>query len=163
MVRGLDYYTNTVFEVTHPELGAQDAIAAGGRYDTLIEDFGGKRTGAFGFAIGLERLLMALFSKRETDIAEKKLDLYIATTSPKVYTEAFKTLITLRRVGLFCEIDFHGKSLKSQMRQANKRKAAFVAIFGDEELKRGEVILRNMKTSEQRNIKLCELSSVIKK
>lgn len=164
MVRGLDYYTNTVFEVTHPGLGAQDAIAAGGRYDNLIKDFGGRHTGAFGFAIGVERLLMALSSEGKAKAPEgKKLALYVATTGPDVYTEAFKAVIPLREEGLFCEVNLQGRSLKSQMRQANRKKAAFVAIFGDDELKRGEVVLRNMKTSEQRNVRLDELGREIKK
>jgi histidyl-tRNA synthetase len=162
MVRGLDYYTNTVFEVTHPGLGAQDAIAAGGRYDNLIEDFGGKKTGAFGFAIGMERLLMAISSEKKIATQKKGLDLYVATTSDKMYDEAFKAVIPLRESGLFCEVNYEPRSLKSQMRQANKKGARFVAIFGDEELKRGEVALRDMKTSEQCNIRLNELAGKIK-
>ena len=163
MVRGLDYYTNTVFEITHPGLGAQDAIAAGGRYDNLVEDFGGKKTGACGFALGVERLIMALSSEKKADLEEKKLDLYAAATSDNAYAEAFKTVITLRQDGILCEINFQEKSLKAQMRQANKKGARFTVIFGDDELKRGEVVLRNMKTSEQRNIKLSELAKEIKK
>ena len=163
MVRGLDYYTNTVFEVTHSELGAQDAISPGGRYDNLVGDFGGKNRGAFGFALGMERLLMALSSKKGVSPEERKPDLYIATTSDDVYDEAFNAVIVLREGGISCEIDFQEKSLKAQMRQANKRGARFVAIFGDEELKRGEVVLRNMKTSEQRNIRIEELIKEIKK
>ncbi len=162
MVRGLDYYTNTVFEVTHPGLGAQDAIAAGGRYDNLVEDFGGKKTGAFGFALGTERLLMALSSEKKAGPQKKGLDLYVATTGDKMYTEAFKAVIPLRENGIFCEVNFQGRSLKSQMRQANKKEARFVAIFGDEELKRGEVALRDMKTSEQRNVKLSDLAKEVR-
>ena len=163
MVRGLDYYTNTVFEVTHPDLGAQDAIAAGGRYDNLIKNFGGKDTGAFGFAIGVERLLIALNQGQDIKIEGKKLDLYLATTSENVQCEAFKTMVSLRENGILSEMDFQKRSLKSQMRQANKKKARFVAIFGDEELKKGEVVLRNMEKRVERNIKLEELSKYVKK
>ncbi|MDD5680584.1 MAG: histidine--tRNA ligase [Candidatus Omnitrophica bacterium] len=162
LVRGLDYYTSTVFEVTHPALGSQDAIAAGGRYDNLIEDFGGKKTGAFGFAVGVERLLLALSSKGEIKTTKSGTALYIAATGEDVYPEAFKSTMALRREGISCEIDFQGRSLKAQMRQANKKNAAFVAIFGDEELKRGEVVLRDMKTKEQRNVKLSELAKAVK-
>jgi histidyl-tRNA synthetase len=165
MVRGLDYYTGTVFEVTHPALGAQDAIAAGGRYDNLIEDFGGKKTPSIGFAIGMERLIMALpAEKKERLEKEKRLQLYLLTTSNAVYEEAEKTVEPLRGEGIFCEMNFEpGKSLKSQMKHANKKNTKCVVIFGDEEIKRGEVILRNMDTSEQKNVKLSELVSVVKK
>jgi len=163
MVRGLDYYTNTVFEVTHPGLGAQDAIAAGGRYDNLVADFGGKKTGAFGFALGMERLLMALSSEEKAAMEKKRLDLYAATAGDDVYGEAFKAVISLRKDGILCEINFQERSLKSQMRQANKKGARFTAIFGGEELKRGEVVLRDMKTSEQRNVKLGGLADEVKK
>lgn len=165
MVRGLDYYTKTVFEVTHPALGAQDAIAAGGRYDNLIEDFGGKKTPAIGFAIGIERLLMALPAEiKEKEKKGKRLELYVVTTGRVVYDEAEKAIESLRDEDIFCEISFDpDKSLKSQMNQANKKNAKFVAIFGEEELKGGEVVLRNMDTSEQRNVKLNELAKVVKK
>jgi len=165
MVRGLDYYTKTVFEVTHPALGAQDAIAAGGRYDNLIEDFGGKKTPAIGFAIGMERLIMALPNElKEKEKRGKRLELYVATTGNVVYDEAEKAIEPLRDEGIFCEINFDpDKSLKSQMNQANKKQAKFVAIFGEEELKRGEVVLRNMDTSEQGNVKLNELAKVVKR
>ena len=163
MVRGLDYYTNTVFEVTHSGLGAQDAIAAGGRYDNLVENFGSKKIGAFGFAVGVERLIMALSCEKAGDTIEEKPDLYAAVVGEQVYDEAFKTVIALRKKGLSCAINFQAKSLKSQMRQANKEHARFVAIFGDEELKRGEVVLRDMASSEQRNIKLDQLAGELKK
>jgi len=163
MVRGLDYYTKTVFEVTHSALGAQDAIAAGGRYDNLIEDFGGKKTPAIGFAIGIERLLMALPPEKKKEIEskkEKKL-VYIATTSSDAYNKAYEVLKPFRFEDekFVYEINYdRTRSLKAQMRQADKKKASFVAIFGDEELKRNEVILRNMKTSEQKKIELNKFS-----
>lgn len=165
MVRGLDYYTKTVFEVTHPELGAQDAIAAGGRYDNLIEDFGGKKTPAIGFAIGIERLLMAIpAEEKERWNKRQRLQLYLVTTGSAVYDEAEKAIELLREEGVFCEINFDpNRSLKSQMNRANKNEARCTAIFGEEELKRGEVVLRDMDTSEQKNVKLEELAKVVKK
>jgi len=163
LVRGLDYYTSTVFEVTHQALGSQDAIAAGGRYDNLIADFGGKKNGAFGFAVGIDRLLLALSSKGSLKAPGKnKTDLYIATTGEDVYEEAFKNAVALRQKGVSCEIDLQGRSLKAQMRNANKRDATYVAIFGSEELKKNEVVLKDMKTSEQRNIKISDLAKVVK-
>ncbi|MDP3789972.1 MAG: ATP phosphoribosyltransferase regulatory subunit, partial [Candidatus Omnitrophota bacterium] len=162
LVRGLDYYTSTVFEATQSSLGSQDAIAAGGRYDNLIADFGGKKTGAFGFAVGIDRLLLALSSKGGLKAEKNKIDLYIATTGEDVYEEAFKNAVALRQKGVSCDIDLQGRSLKSQMRNADKRDAAFVAIFGSEELKNGEVVLKDMKTSEQKNVKINELESLVK-
>jgi len=164
MVRGLDYYTSTVFEVTHPALGAQDAVAAGGRYDNLIENFGGKKTGAIGFAIGVDRLIMALPAERRKELEkEKQLELYVVTTGKNSYGTAYREIEKLRDKNLFCEINYDPeKSLKSQMNRANKKNAKYVAIFGDEELKKGEVVLRDMKTSEQRNVKLTDLASAVK-
>ncbi|MEA3305271.1 MAG: histidine--tRNA ligase [Candidatus Omnitrophota bacterium] len=158
MVRGLDYYTGIVFVVTHSGTGAQDAIAAGGRYDNLVEDFGGKKTEAIGFAIGMERLVMALSPEKKMKLEKnRELEVYTATTGSNVCDEAYKTMEPFRD-SLFCEINYDPKkSLKSQLRQANKKNARLVVIFGDEELKRGEIVLRNMKTSEQRNIKTSEL------
>lgn len=162
LVRGLDYYTSTVFEVTHPALGSQDAIAAGGRYDNLIADFGGKKAGAFGFAVGIDRLLLALSSKGGIKTGGNKPVLYIAVTGEDVYQEAFKSAVSLRLEGIPCEIDMQGRSLKAQMRNANKKNAAFAAIFGDEELKKGEVVLKDMKTSEQRTVKLSDLAHLVR-
>jgi histidyl-tRNA synthetase len=165
MVRGLDYYTNTVFEVTHSALGAQDAIAAGGRYDNLVEDFGGRKTGAFGFAIGIERLLMALATeeKKTGKPFSPEIYLVLTTISDAMYAKAFKAMDELMKEGRLCDMNLQDKSLKAQMRQASKKGARFVAIFGDDELRRGEVVLRNMKTSEQCNVKLGELAKEVKK
>ncbi len=159
IVRGLDYYTGAVFEVTHAAMGAQDAIAAGGRYDNLMGDFGGKRAGAIGFAIGVERLIMALPpEKREEILTERnrQLDLFAVTTSSAVYDAAYTVIENLRdKEDILCDINYDaGRSLKSQMNLANKKNARFTAIFGDEELKKGEVALRNMKTKEQKNARL---------
>ena len=170
MVRGLDYYTNTVFEVTHPALGAQDAIAAGGRYDNLVEDFGGKKTGAFGFAIGMERLLMALTTEEKKPLRPFRAKVYIVippldnkTLQNNMFIKGLEARMKLRKEELWCEINTQEKSLKAQMRQANKSGAPFVAIFGEDEFKRGEVVLRNMKTTEQWNVKLTELVEEVKK
>lgn len=168
IVRGLDYYTSTVFEVTHPSLGAQDAIAAGGRYDNLIGDFGGKPTGAIGFAVGMERLIMALPSeKKDAILAEKdrQPELFVVTTSAAAHDIAYRAFENLRdKEEIFCEINHDtGRSLKSQMGLANKKNAKFVAIFGDDELKKNEVVLRNMKTAEQITVRLDRLYEDLKR
>ncbi len=162
LARGLDYYTRTVFEITSDSLGAKDAIGAGGRYDNLVKDLGGKKdTPAIGFAFGIERLLIAtdeaLREKKTTSI---KSDVFIATATRSSYNEAFRFLKWLREERFVSEIDYDGRSLKSQMRRAEKLGARFVVIFGEEELKKGRVVLRDMQKGEQEEV---ELSKAIEK
>lgn len=152
LVRGLDYYTGAVFEVTHKNLGSQDAVAAGGRYDNLIEQLGGDKTPACGFAIGLDRLLLA--SKDKIPAKEGRVELFIAPLGDEAQYEGFKLLTDLRNKGVSSQMGFDGKSLKSQMRLADKIKAKRVLIIGEEELKKGAAVLRNMDTKEQKEVKL---------
>ncbi len=149
LVRGLDYYTRTTFEVVHKKLGAQDAIGAGGRYDNLIADLGGQPKGACGFAIGMERTVMAL-----QDIPELGggLKIYIATMGEEAYKLGFSLAMALRGQGISAEVDFEGKSLKAQMRTADKLGAKYVAIIGDNEIKDHSITLRNMATKEQTSV-----------
>ena len=149
LVRGFDYYTATVFEITHRALGAQDALCGGGRYDNLVADLGGPPLGAVGFAIGVERVLMAL---RESGQAEERprLDVFVATVGGDVRPAAFTHLVALRRAGLRAEADYEGRSLKAQMRSANKLGARFVLIVGEDEARQGVFRLRNMATAEEK-------------
>lgn len=151
IVRGLDYYTKTTFEVTHPNLGAQDAIAAGGRYDNLVRDSGGPKTGACGFAIGEDRLIMALGPAARSAAS---LGVYIACIGEEPYRRGFKLCSDLRINAVSAEIDYQEKSLKAQMRQANKRGAKCVAILGPDELEKGVIALRNMSNGEQREVRI---------
>ncbi len=160
IVRGLDYYTKTAFEVTHVNLGAQDAIGAGGRYDNLVGDTGGPRMGACGFAIGEDRLITALGKKA---LEALSLDLYIAALGDKPYGEGFKLCNELRLNGISAEIDYQNKSLKAQMRQANKKGAKYVAILGEDELEKDTIILRNMANGEQKEIKISNFINEAKK
>ena len=146
LVRGLDYYTKTTFEVVHKKLGAQDAIGAGGRYDNLISELGGQPKGACGFAIGMERSIMALQEVPELDGG---LKIYIATMGDEAYKLGFSLAMTLRGQGISAEVDFEGKSLKAQMRTADRLGAKYVAIIGDDEIKNHTITLRNMSTKEQ--------------
>ena len=146
LVRGLDYYTKTTFEVVHKKLGAQDAIGAGGRYDNLVADLGGPQKGACGFAIGMERTIMALQKTPELDGGLKT---YIATMGEEAYKLGFSLAMALRGQGISAEMDFEGKSLKAQMRAADRLGAKYVAIIGDDELKNHTITLRNMGTKEQ--------------
>ena len=150
MVRGLDYYTKTVFEVSHPKLGSQDALAAGGRYDHLIESFGGAPAGAVGFAIGVERLLMA---RKTTDHEAAAIFVFIAILGEEAAVRGFDLVSELRQKGVAASMDFSAKSLKGQMRAADKHKSRYVAILGEDELKKGIVILKDMKDGSQAEIK----------
>jgi histidyl-tRNA synthetase len=161
MVRGLDYYTKTVFEISHPKLGSQDALAAGGRYDHLIESFGGKPAGAVGFAVGVERLLMSMAEEGGDKVPDRRA-LFIAVLGEQPLKEGFKLLSQLRKAGLTALMDFSAKSLKSQMRAADKSKSRYVIILGEDELKRGSMVLKDMKDGAQRELGLKDAVQTLK-
>jgi histidyl-tRNA synthetase len=152
LVRGLDYYTGVVFEVTHKNLGSQDAVAAGGRYDNLVEELGGSKTPACGFAIGLERLIMAASGK--IGVKEDKAELFLIGLGQAAQKAAFKILTALRNKGVACQMGIDEKSLKSQMRFADKINAKRVLIIGEAELKTGMAVLRDMQNKTQKEIRL---------
>ena len=149
MVRGLDYYTLTVFEFTHPKLGAQDAVAAGGRYDTLIASFGGPKAGAVGFALGMERLALCMGEPADDGFEDS---VFIVALGDTAFSESFKLLSQLRGAGVRATMDLAPKSMKSQMRLADKTKSAFTLILGDNELKSGQWVLKNMRMGSQETI-----------
>jgi len=150
MVRGLDYYTSIVFEVSGPSLGAQDTVAGGGRYDTLIEELGGPSLGASGFSIGLERLLLGLEGSEIPDPIPPCGSLYLVTVSPEAFRPNFILLSTLRQKGFSAIMDYQERSIKAQMREANKRGVDYVLIRGEEEIAKGGVKLKDMKNGEER-------------
>lgn len=155
LVRGLDYYTNTVFEITSSQLGAQDAIGAGGRYNNLIKALGGPDIPAVGFALGIERMLLCLGQSS----LKQSLDVFIAVTSSNLKKEAFKILNSLREAGLACDYDYCQKSLKAQLRFAQKKGADYVIIVGDDELKEGCVLLKDMEKGIQKKVNIGDLCS----
>ena len=151
--RGLDYYTRTVFEVRAKGLGAQDAVAAGGRYDHLVEELGGPSMGAVGFAAGIERLLMAVGKNPATQSeAPKRHGVYLAMAQPTVLNEGFRFVQQLRERGVFATMDYDGKSLKAQFREADKARCRFVAILGEVELKQRAITLKDLEQSSQRTV-----------
>lgn len=154
LVRGLDYYTRTAFEITAGGLGAQNSVAGGGRYDNLVEEIGGPPTPAIGFAIGVERLVSILKVKNGLG-AEPKV--FIASLGEKADREAFRILDRLRSKGISSERDYESKSLKSQMRKADKYNAKYVIILGDDEISRGRLILKNMKDGKQEEIDISRI------
>ncbi|PLX82884.1 MAG: histidine--tRNA ligase [Desulfuromonas sp.] len=151
MVRGLDYYTKTTFEMVTGSLGAQNAVAAGGRYDGLIKEIGGPELPGIGFAIGLERLVLML--GEETAAAERP-ELFIATLGEKATQAGFTLLTKLQRHGIHAEMEYTGKSLKAQLRRADKLQAKRVLILGEDELERGVGQLRYMDESRQQEADL---------
>lgn len=151
LVRGLDYYTGVIFEVIHPALGSQDAIAAGGRYDNLVGDFGGPEVGAAGYAIGMERVIIALKRKDLSSCYKttKKL-LFIATLGRNAKVEGYNICKKVRdELNIPVYMDVRDSSLKSQMRLADKLGAFFVIIIGEEELKKSGVVFRDMFAKKQ--------------
>ncbi|MCP4652240.1 MAG: histidine--tRNA ligase [Candidatus Omnitrophica bacterium] len=158
LVRGLDYYTNTVFEITSSALGSQDAIGAGGRYNNLIKNLGGPDIPAIGFALGIERILIALGESGE----KERLKAYVAVADNSLRGDALKMVNELRGEGISCDTDYCLKSLKGQLRAAVKRRARFVVIFGEEEHKKGCVLLKDMDKSIQSEIKTKDLINEVK-
>jgi len=159
LVRGLDYYNRTVFEISHPELGAQDAIAAGGRYNNLVKELGGPDLGAIGFAFGVERLLMV--SGITGKNAQNNL-VYLITLGEAAKSSGLKILNDLRASGISCDTDFLNKSLKGAMRGANDTGAKYVLILGEDELKKNIITLKDMSTGEQKEVALQNLSGELK-
>jgi histidyl-tRNA synthetase len=149
LVRGLDYYTNAVFEIKSESLGSQDAIGAGGRYNNLIKNLGGPEVPACGFALGVERIMLAL-NKQEDAV---KSDVFIAVIGENLRKESFEILKKLRDAGIRSDMDYCAKSLKGQLRYAEKNGINFVILIAEDEYKQGLVILKDMEASSQEKIK----------
>lgn len=162
LVRGLDYYTKTAFEIKYPPLGAQSAVAGGGRYDGLIEEMGGNPTPAVGFATGLERLLLALESQNLLPEKNRSVDAYVVALGEAAQAEGFKLLNSLRQQGLSAAMDFAGRSMKAQMKQANKLGARYSVILGEDEIAEGVVMLRSMEDSSQDKVPMDQVAEKIK-
>ena len=152
LVRGLDYYTKTAFEIKYPPLGAQSAVAGGGRYDGLIEEIGGNPTPAVGFATGLERVLLALEKQNLLPEMDTQTDAFVVALGEEAQGAAFKLLTKLRQAGLKAGMDYAGRSMKAQMKQANKANARFALIIGEDEVKEACVQLKDMEKSEQEKV-----------
>lgn len=161
LVRGLDYYTRTTFEIQTGSLGAQSAIAGGGRYDGLIKTLGGPEQPAVGFAIGFDRLV-EIISAKENDYSQLP-DLFVAALDEECREKALTWASELSGSGVQTEMDFSGKSLKALMKRANRLRARYVMIFGSEELAAQSVVVRNMETKEQVNVPFEGLTEKIKK
>lgn len=157
IVRGLDYYTKTVFEFVSSEIGAQGTVCGGGRYDGLCQQLGGRDIPALGFGMGMERLMLLLKAQGIELPKAQNPELYIATAGDAASLRAAVIVHNLRAQGVFCLTDTVGRSIKAQMKYANKVHADFVAVIGDNELESGKVNLKYMPTGEQQEITLQQL------
>ncbi len=163
LVRGLDYYTKTAFEVKYEGLGAQDTIFGGGRYDKLAEEIGNKDIPGIGFALGIERLLLTL-EKQEIEIpVDKSIDIYLTTIGDKAKKACFELLDEFRKNNIKAEIDYLGRSVGGQMKSADRMNATYTVIIGENELNSGKATVRNMKNGEEQEIKLDTLVESIEK
>jgi histidyl-tRNA synthetase len=161
LVRGLDYYVRTAFEIVSGDLGAQNALMGGGRYDGLSEDLGGPKAPAIGFALGLDRLVMLLPEDLSGE-RQWKAKLFLAYMGEAAFRKALEIARYLRHLGHNCYLDFSQGSLKSQMRIANKLRAEHVLILGESELARGKYAIKQLKDSRQWEVTLPELVDYLK-
>ncbi|WP_077598333.1 histidine--tRNA ligase [Olsenella urininfantis] len=160
LVRGLDYYTRTVFEVEAVSSGV-GAIGGGGRYDGLMELEGGKQTPGIGFAVGFERIALALEAQGSSLETPAPSCVYVACASPDERAAAFDVTLALRQAGIRCEADYQGRSLKSQFKQADKLGAPICVVLGSEELAAGAATVRDMRTHEQDLVPLAALPETV--
>lgn len=161
LVRGLDYYSRTTFEITHPGLGAQNALCGGGRYDTLIQDLGGEPTPAVGFATGIERVLLVL-KKKVPSSAESLHGIFLLAATDRARTAIPPLATKLRDAGLTAQFDTLRRSLKAQMREADRLDCAHAVILGEEELKSERVQVKDLSTGEQIEVNMNDLVSYLK-
>ncbi|KAF0209122.1 MAG: histidine--tRNA ligase [Actinomycetota bacterium] len=163
LVRGLDYYTRTVFEVQVTEgLGSQNAIGGGGRYDRLMQEYGGPPTPGLGFALGFERTLLAMEAAGVSVPAPARADVYVARVDDSVSESVFTMTAALRDAGVVAELDHQARSLKSQFKQADRLAARLVVIVGPDELAVGEVTLRDMTSKDESRVAIGELVNAVR-
>ncbi len=161
LVRGLDYYTHTTFEVISGSVGSQSALCGGGRYNLLVKELGGNETPGIGFAAGIERILLACENEKSFAVNDDELDLFIITLDKGLENFSYKTSVEFRRKGVTVELDYLSRSVKAQMREANRVNAKFALLVGGEEYAKGEIVLKNMKNGEQNNFPANELEKVL--
>lgn len=167
LVRGLDYYTLTTFEIVSGSVGSQSALCGGGRYDFLVQELGGKFTPGVGFAAGMERILLACENENSLNLPKDAIDVYLIRINDELYLKNELELAVpilaskLRRENLICDYDYHDRSVKAQMREANKYNAKFVVFVGGDEYKRGELNVKNLSNGEQQLIKIEDFNSLI--
>ncbi len=163
IVRGLDYYTRTVFEFICNDIGAQGTVCGGGRYDNLIEEVGGKPCPAVGFGMGLERLILTLEAVGKMPSDGDNIDLFLGYIGDEAKLPALKIVNALRKAGVACDTDFLGRSVKAQMKFADKTNAKYTAILGGEEIADGKIKLKNMTTGESTEVDIQNIAEFLVK
>ena len=162
LVRGLDYYTRTLFEFSYAGLGARDAVGGGGRYDGLVEEFGGPPTAAVGFALGVEATICALEAAGVPAVrAASPLDLFVVAAGGVTRAQLFGVVTACRDAGAATDFGDRGRSVKSQMRTADASGARFVVVLGEQELATGRCKLKHLATHEERDLALAEISTAV--
>lgn len=163
LVRGLDYYTHTTFEIVSGSVGSQSALCGGGRYNGLVKQLGGDDLPGVGFASGMERVLLACENEKSLSEDENGIDIYLVLLDKTLQTFAYKTSVELRRQNLKVELDYLSRSVKAQMREANRLKTKYALFIGGDEFSNGEVVLKNMKEGTQLNFDKNNLAGIISK
>jgi histidyl-tRNA synthetase len=163
LVRGLDYYTHTTFEIVSGSVGSQSALCGGGRYNGLVKQLGGDDLPGVGFASGMERVLLACENEKSLSEDENGIDIYLVLLDKSLQTFAYKTSVELRRQNLKVELDYLSRSVKAQMREANRLKTKYALFIGGDEFSNGEVVLKNMKEGTQLNFDKNNLAGIISK
>lgn len=162
LVRGLDYYTKTAFEVMVSDIGAQSSIGGGGRYDSLVEEVGGPDMSGIGFAVGLERTLLSMKAQEVSVLDEEPINVFIAVISDQEKVPAYQLMQQLRKTGIAAEMDVLGRSLKAQFKYANKRGFSHVVTIGNEEVQNMRYPLKNMKKKEESKVSIEEMILTLK-
>ena len=160
LVRGLDYYTHTTFEIVSGSVGSQSALCGGGRYNGLAKELGGNELPGVGFAAGIERLLLACENEKSFSMDEEKLDLFIVVIEKGLENIAYQKSVSFRRMGLTVEIDYLNRSVKAQMREANRLNSKFVLFIGGDEYMNGEVVLKKMDNGDQKNFSINDTEKI---
>lgn len=154
IVRGLDYYTKTVFEFVSENVGTQGTICGGGRYDGLVESLGGKDVPGIGFSMGTERLLMEMDSRRIDFGQPERPVMYFVTVGDKAYAYARNISCALRRAGVYTEMDLLGRSVKAQMKDANRKNTVYTVVMGDDEISQNKAVITIMDSGEKKEVSL---------
>lgn len=160
LVRGLDYYTETTFEIISSSVGSQSALCGGGRYDLLANQIGDRAIPGVGFAAGIERILLACENEKLNFPIENSLDVYLIRLDSDLLQQTFEFAVRLRNLGLKVEVDYHSRSVKAQMREANKLNSKYVLFIGGEEFLRNELVLKNMSDSSQKILSVNDLKKI---
>jgi histidyl-tRNA synthetase len=152
LVRGLDYYTRTAFEMSYAPLGSQGVLVGGGRYDGLVEYLGGPATPGIGFGAGMERLLLILTETKKEIASNQKLDLFVVAMGEQAEKKCAGLLRTLRHAGFCCDRDYTGKSFRKQMQMADKLGSRYTAVIGDDEIEKNVLQIKNLETGNQQEV-----------